>query len=45
MVSQLGEGTLSEEDAQRLIDANDANADGLLSFSEFWAARQAAAQE
>ena len=45
VVSELGEASLSEEDAQRLIDANDANADGLLSFAEFWAARQAAAQQ
>lgn len=32
---------LSREVAQSLIDGQDANGDGLLSFEEFWAARQA----
>ncbi|MBA0051663.1 EF-hand domain-containing protein [Streptomyces sp. AJS327] len=41
VVAELGEDLLSAEDARRLIDASDTNADGLLSFEEFWAARQA----
>lgn len=42
VLAEVGGTDVPEATAQALIDANDGNGDGLLSFEEFWAARQAA---
>ena len=39
-MAQLGDFNVTETVAQAVINAHDANSDGLLTFDEFWAARK-----
>ncbi|MCM2411565.1 MULTISPECIES: EF-hand domain-containing protein [unclassified Streptomyces] len=39
VMAQLGDPYVSEPIAQAVINSHDANADGLLTFDEFWAAQ------
>jgi Ca2+-binding EF-hand superfamily protein len=40
VMAQLGDFNVTETVAQAVINAHDTNADGLLTFDEFWAARK-----
>ena len=40
VVAELRDEHLSEEEAQRFIDALDTDGDGTMSFEEFWAPMQ-----
>ncbi|GAA2399938.1 EF-hand domain-containing protein [Streptomyces glaucosporus] len=42
VMGEMGDYHVTVELAQTLIDQHDGNGDGLLSFEEFWAARQKA---
>ncbi|MGW8883543.1 EF-hand domain-containing protein [Streptomyces sp. NPDC055749] len=41
-MAQLGDPFVTETVAQAIINSNDANGDGLLTFDEFWAAQNKA---
>ncbi|MBT2901187.1 MULTISPECIES: EF-hand domain-containing protein [unclassified Streptomyces] len=41
-MAQLGDPFVTETVAQAIINAHDANGDGLLTFDEFWASRNKA---
>jgi Ca2+-binding EF-hand superfamily protein len=45
MLLELGDVDITEHVAQDLIGGNDLSGDGVLSFDEFWTARQAAREE